>query len=82
MSRMDIIMDSCELVSLSTAIACGIAKSVSKEDLPLIAAVLGQVGSTLATIAVQEGRNNKEDNVEPDVVPDSELITIPTELNQ
>lgn len=47
-------MNSCELVSTVTAISCAIAKCVPKEELPLITAILGQIASTLATIAVQE----------------------------
>lgn len=70
---MDIIMDSCELVALVTAIACAIAKSVPKEDLPLIAAVLGQTGATLATISIQEEAGSKEEPT-PEIVPDSEVI--------
>jgi hypothetical protein len=49
-------MNSCELVSLVTALACAIAKCAPEEDLPIITAILGQLASTLATITVNEER--------------------------
>lgn len=69
-------MNSCELVSFATAISCGIAKCVPEEDLPLIAAVFGQIAATLATITVQEEINNKE-NVTPEIVPNVEFLKEP-----
>lgn len=48
-------MDSCELVTTITAIACVIAKNCSKEELPLIAASLTQLGDTLATMEAHQG---------------------------
>ena len=43
-------MESCELVTSISAMACLIAKTCPKEELSLIAAVLTQLGDTLATI--------------------------------
>ncbi len=48
-------MQSCELVTFITAIACAISNSCSKEELPVIAATFTQLGDTLATIIAQEG---------------------------
>ena len=47
-------MRSCELVTFVTAIACAIAQCYPEEDLPVLAAVLTQLGDTLATIITQE----------------------------
>ncbi len=47
-------MQSCELVTYITAVACAIAKCSSKEDLPIIAAILSQLGDTLDTIIANE----------------------------
>jgi len=46
-------MQSCELVSLITAIACAISKSVSNDELLVLGAAFTQLGDTLTTIAVQ-----------------------------
>jgi hypothetical protein len=69
-------MNSCEFVSFVTAVSCGIAKCVPKEDLPMIAAVFGQLAATLATITVQEEINSKE-NVTTEIVPDTEILKEP-----
>ena len=53
-------MDSCELVTIVTAVSCGIAKCVPKEELPLVTAIIGQIASTLATILEQEALNAPE----------------------
>ncbi|MHB8128621.1 MAG: DUF6774 domain-containing protein [Mobilitalea sp.] len=66
-------MSSCEIVTLVNALACGIAKCISKDDLPLFIAILGQLGATLATITIQEGINTPP----PDVAPGVEIITAP-----
>jgi predicted component of type VI protein secretion system len=60
-------MNPCELATTVTAIACAIAKCVPKEELPLLAAVFGQLASTLATITVQE-----------DIISNSQTELIPT----
>jgi hypothetical protein len=56
-------MQSCELAASITAIACTIAQCCNKEDLPLIAASLTQLGDTLATINAQEELCEKKDVV-------------------
>ncbi|HEX3075357.1 MAG TPA: DUF6774 domain-containing protein [Lachnospiraceae bacterium] len=47
-------MQSCEFVTYVTALACAISNCSSKEELPLIAATLTQLGDTLATMLAQE----------------------------
>lgn len=54
-------MQSCELVTAITAIACTIAKCCSQEDVSLLAVLFTQLGDTLATIQVADERNNQED---------------------
>ena len=44
-------MNPCELTASVTALTCGL----TEEQLGLLAAVLTQLGDTLATIAVQRG---------------------------
>jgi len=51
-------MNSCELVTFVTAVSCGIANCVPKEDLPLLIAVFSELAATLATILEQDARNN------------------------
>ena len=46
-------MNSCELTASVTAVANAIACDLSNEELTLLAAVLVQLGDTLATIATQ-----------------------------
>lgn len=53
-------MNSCELVAFITALSCGIAKCVPKEDLPFFISVISEVATTLATILANENRNNPE----------------------
>jgi hypothetical protein len=69
-------MKSCEVVSLVTALACGIANSVPAKEVPLIAAILGEIGATLATITVNEELNNpKEEKTIPEIPPvDTEIL--------
>lgn len=56
-------MNSCELVSLVTALSCAIAKCLPEDELPTVAAVLGQISSTLATIAVQDKANEAKNKI-------------------
>ena len=44
-------MNSCELTAVVTALANGIACNLNDEELTLLAAILVQLGDTLATIA-------------------------------
>ncbi|MBH1940133.1 hypothetical protein I5677_04390 [Mobilitalea sibirica] len=70
-------MNSCELVSTITALACAIAKCVPEEELPILTAALGQLASTLATITVKRaeltndtGNNNSSNSFDlPPVSP-------------
>ena len=59
-------MNACELTAAITAIANSIACRLSTEELSLLAAVLVQLGDTLATIASQrticENMNAKNKN--------------------
>jgi hypothetical protein len=72
-------MSSCELVAFVNVLACAIAKCTPKEEVPLIAAIFGQLASTLATITVQEELlAGNEVKATPINAPDSEiLITLP-----
>lgn len=57
-------MNSCELVTIISALACSIAKDRSTEEIGMLSVIFSQLGDTLATIAANEERcqsNNKED---------------------
>ena len=71
-------MDSCELASTVTALACFITNCVPKEDLPLFTAMLGQLASTLATITVNENTLKSKTNPieEPPVEVNPDLTII------
>lgn len=45
-------MNSCELVTTISAIACAIAKEKNTDELAMLGAVFTQLGDTLTTIAV------------------------------
>lgn len=47
-------MQSCELVTTISAIACCISKGKSPDEVALMATIFSQLGDTLATIAAQE----------------------------
>lgn len=47
-------MQSCELVTYITAIACTISKCYAKEELPIIASFFTQLGDTIQTIIANE----------------------------
>jgi hypothetical protein len=47
-------MQSCELVTYVTAIACTISKCCPKEELPVLAAIFTQLSDTLVTIIAQD----------------------------
>lgn len=47
-------MQSCELVTFVTAMACSISKCCSPEELEILSAVFSQLGDTLATIITNE----------------------------
>lgn len=54
------VMQSCELVTFITAVACSISKCCAKEELPVIAATFTQLGDTIATIIAQEEACGKD----------------------
>lgn len=62
-------MNSCELVSFVTLIACSISKCVPKEDLPLLTAIFGQLASTLSTIIEQDDLIEKSNTPPPIIEP-------------
>ncbi|MFT4143108.1 MAG: hypothetical protein QM644_01530 [Mobilitalea sp.] len=82
-------MNSCELVSMITAVAITIAKSVPPDELTLITAVFGELASTLSTIRIKEAliqeakepdtdlNQEQELELEPDIDPDIEPIIFP-----
>jgi hypothetical protein len=55
-------MGSCELVTTITAIACTITKNYTNEEAALIAAVLTQLGDTIATILAQQDLCSKDED--------------------
>ncbi len=46
-------MAGCELITLVTAVACGITKCYSEDDIAIMAAIFTQLGDSLATYLVQ-----------------------------
>ncbi len=70
-------MDSCELVSIVTAVSCAIAKCIPEEELPLVTAIIGQIASTLATILEKEALNTHEPAAPPIVPAPTVEITPP-----
>ncbi|MDY3971428.1 MAG: DUF6774 domain-containing protein [Clostridia bacterium] len=57
-------MSSCELVTLVSALACSIAKTFTKDETALLAAIFTQLGDTLATIDASDAINNCNDKDE------------------
>ena len=47
-------MNSCELVTYISSIACFLSKNCSTEELEMLAAIFSQLGDTQATILVNE----------------------------
>lgn len=47
-------MQSCELAAAITAIACGLSRCLTKNELTILSVALTQLGDTLATILTQE----------------------------
>lgn len=46
-------MQSCELVTYITALACAISKCCSSDEIAVLSSAFNQLGDTLATIASQ-----------------------------
>lgn len=85
-------MNSCEIVSLVTAVSCTISKCVPEDELPLLITILGQIAATLATVLENEEANKPKNkvsdvtpdatpNIVPEVIPDIEIITEPTNVS-
>lgn len=55
-------MQSCELVTIISTLACSIAKNKSTDELNLLSTIFSQLGDTLATIIANEDiiANNKD----------------------
>jgi hypothetical protein len=56
-------MDDCELVAFITALACGISKCFSEEEIEILGPAFTQLGDTLATILVKKGQKSKADGM-------------------
>lgn len=57
-------MNSCELVTFISSLACAISRSCDPDDIAMLAAILTQLGDTLATITVHEeicSKNTKDE---------------------
>lgn len=52
-------MNSCELVSFVTAIACSMKNCYTDEELGLLAAIFSQLGDTLETISAHDALKEK-----------------------
>lgn len=53
-------MNSCELVTFVSSVACAISQNYTPEEIELFSAVFSQLGDTLATILTYE-QNCKND---------------------
>ncbi len=63
-------MDECELIALVSAVACGISKCCSENEMTLLSVVLTQLGDTLATVLAQREINeNKKNNENEPISP-------------
>lgn len=55
-------MDECEFVVLISTLACSISKCYSNDEIALLAAILTQLGDTLATIVTKKELSDKPTN--------------------
>lgn len=55
-------MQSCELVSYITAVACAISKCCSNYEIAVLSSAFNQLGDTLATIAAQNQLCDKDED--------------------
>lgn len=53
-------MNSCELVMVISSIACSISQNLTNDEINLLAAILTQLGDTLATIATTRDMNSDD----------------------
>lgn len=56
-------MNSCELITFVTAIACQIAQDNTTDEVEVLGAIFTQLGDTLTTIAINNNNKSKEDEV-------------------
>lgn len=50
-------MNSCELVTFISALACAISQNMSNQEIDLLAVVFTQLGDTLATISLKKSND-------------------------
>lgn len=50
-------MNSCELVTFISALACAISQNMSNQEIDLLAVVFTQLGDTLATISFKKSND-------------------------
>lgn len=63
-------MNSCELVTFVSSIACALFQCCNKEDLPVMAAIFTQLGDSLATmLAHEEACGDKESELTGSIPP-------------
>nr|WP_314458538.1 DUF6774 domain-containing protein [uncultured Clostridium sp.] len=63
-------MQSCELVTLVSSIACCLAKDRTADEIALLSCIFNQLGDTLDTIAAHQALccgDDKNDNVNDDI---------------
>lgn len=63
-------MQSCELVTLVSSIACCLAQGRTPDEIALLSSIFDQLGDTLDTIAAHQAlccSNDKNDNVDDDL---------------
>lgn len=51
-------MNSCELVTFISSLACAISKDKSSDELSFLAVFFTQLGDTLATVSLVKGNNS------------------------
>lgn len=78
-------MNSCELVTFVTALACGIVKCTPKEEISLLASIFGELATTLGTIlehqSLCEGKTAPPLIEPPDttILPPPQITVLPSD---
>jgi hypothetical protein len=78
------IMNDCELIMTITAIACGIIKCCSEDDITILSVAFTQLGDTLATYLTQKELcedKKKEADCSPKQLTDSNTTEAPKQLS-
>ena len=70
-----VIINSCELVTFVTAIACTITNYYSDDELVVLASVFTQLGDTITTILAQNELCNADESAESALLIDSDSNT-------